>query len=64
MRRIRKWAAWAIVGSVLPVLADVATDPYADRSVPRSWCYGVAKLAGVGLFGWALRMIGAGTEDV
>lgn len=52
-KRVRKWAARAIVMGALPVLVDVASEPYARRGVARSWMHGAAKIGTAVTISWA-----------
>ena len=56
--KVKKLAAGAIVGAVLPIMTDVATEPYADRGPLQSWLWGAGKLAALGVIGWAFRTVG------
>ncbi len=55
--KVRKAAAWAVVGAVLPLMADVASDPYSDAGVARSWLRGAGKLGVLGMIVWAFRVV-------
>lgn len=55
MNAIKKAAAWSILAATMPIVVDVASDPYANRSVGASWLRGAAILSGAGIFAWAIR---------
>lgn len=50
----KKIAAGAVLAVALPVVVDVAADPYADRGPVRSWCRGAVTLAAAVIMRWAL----------
>jgi hypothetical protein len=56
----KKTAAAAVLIVTLPVVVDVAADPYADRGLLRSWWYGARALAGALAVKWAADQFGAG----
>lgn len=53
MKRVRKWAAGAVLMGAVPVLVDVAVNPYAQRGVARSWLYGAGTLGAAAVLAWA-----------
>lgn len=52
-KRVRKWAARAVITGFIPVMVDVASEPYARRGLARSWLHGAGKLAAAAVIGWA-----------
>lgn len=42
---------------MIPVLVDVATEPYARRGLARSWLYGAGKLAASAGISWAAAAV-------
>jgi hypothetical protein len=55
----RKVAAGLIVAAVCPLMADVASDPYSDRSVAQSWLRGALILTVAGGLSWAVNELAA-----
>lgn len=50
----QKIAAGAVLAVALPIVVDIAADPYADRGPARSWCRGAVTLAAAVIMRWAL----------
>jgi hypothetical protein len=49
----KKIIAWGVMAVAAPLLLDCAVDPYADRSMIRSWAYGAAGIGGIAVILWA-----------
>jgi hypothetical protein len=55
--QVRRGVALGVVGTLLPLMADAVTEPYARRGPAVSWAYGAAKLALPLSLAWALRVL-------
>lgn len=56
---LRKVAAALVVGAVVPVFMDQAADPYAERTLVRSWFRGAAAMMVTLGVSWALGELSA-----
>lgn len=54
---VRRGLAIGVVGTVLPLMVDATTEPYARRSLAASWFYGAAKLAPSLALAWAAGVL-------
>jgi hypothetical protein len=52
---VKKLAAYTVIAAAGPVVIDVATDRYSDRSIVASWWHGAGILGAAVVVSWALN---------